>query len=80
MNWHRIPIAEEHNLKLSDKRAKASANYIKTKITNPTRINGIGYGESKLINNCGCEGSVKSDCSDEEHQENRRTEFTIISM
>lgn len=68
------------NLKLSDKRAKASAAYIKSRITNPQRIYGKGYGESKLKNGCACEGAVKSSCSEEEHQENRRTEFIIKKM
>ncbi|MFT5777300.1 MAG: outer membrane protein OmpA-like peptidoglycan-associated protein [Crocinitomicaceae bacterium] len=66
------------NMSLSSKRAKSSAAYIKEKITNPSRIYGKGYGESQLVNDCGCEGSVVSDCSEEEHQANRRTEFTII--
>lgn len=69
-----------YNEKLSDRRAKASAAYIKSKITNPDRINGKGYGESLLLNGCACEGKVKSDCSDEEHQENRRTEFKVIKI
>jgi outer membrane protein OmpA-like peptidoglycan-associated protein len=68
------------NQKLSDKRAKASADYIKSKITNPSRIYGVGYGESRLKVNCPCEGTVKSDCSEEEHQKNRRTEFIIKSV
>ena len=72
----RAPIA--YNERLSDRRAKASAAYIKLKIKNPTRIYGKGYGESQLITDCPCEGDVKSTCSDEEHQLNRRTEFKII--
>ena len=68
------------NQKLSDRRAKASAEYIKSKITEPSRISGVGYGESKLKVNCPCEGTVKSDCPEEEHQKNRRTEFIITSM
>ena len=70
--------SKKYNMSLSDRRAKASAEYIKAKITNPERIYGRGYGESRLINDCGCEGNVKSDCSEEEHQENRRTEFIIV--
>lgn len=69
----------KYNETLSDKRAKASAAYIKAKITNPTRIYGKGYGESLLLNDCACEGTVKSTCSEEEHQLNRRTEFKVIS-
>ena len=69
-----------YNRALSDRRAKSSANYIKSRITNPNRIYGKGYGESKLKNKCECEGRRKVPCSDEEHQENRRTEFLIIKM
>ena len=68
------------NEKLSDNRAKASAAYVKARITNPERIYGKGFGESKLKNDCGCEGPVKSTCSEVEHQENRRTEFIIVKM
>jgi len=69
-----------YNRSLSDRRAKSSANYIKSRITNPERIYGKGYGESKLKNNCECEGARKVDCTEEEHQANRRTEFVIIKM
>ena len=68
------------NEKLSDKRAKASAAYIKKSVTKPERIYGKGYGESKLKNGCACEGTVKSTCTEEEHQANRRTEFIIIKL
>ena len=74
----RGPIAA--NMKLSNNRAIASANYIKSRISNANRIMGKGYGESKLKNGCACEGTVKSTCSEEEHQQNRRTEFIIIKM
>ncbi len=68
------------NSALSDRRAKASAEYVKKRITNPERIYGKGYGETQLSNGCECEGAVKSTCSEEEHQKNRRTEFKIIKM
>lgn len=68
------------NESLSDRRAKASAEYVKKKITNAERIYGKGFGESKLKNGCACEGTVKSTCTEAEHQENRRTEFIIIKM
>lgn len=63
----------EANLKLSDKRAKASADYIRTRISNPSRITGKGYGESHLLNNCG----DNINCTEEQHAVNRRTEFVI---
>ena len=68
------------NQKLSEKRAVASIQYIQSRITDPSRITGVGYGESKLKANCPCEGKVKSDCPEEEHQKNRRTEFIITFM
>jgi outer membrane protein OmpA-like peptidoglycan-associated protein len=68
------------NLSLSDKRAKASAAYIVSKGIDKSRIYGKGYGESKLINDCKCEGKVKSSCPEAAHAENRRTEFKIVKI
>jgi outer membrane protein OmpA-like peptidoglycan-associated protein/tetratricopeptide (TPR) repeat protein len=70
----------ESNMKLSTARAKASTDYIVNKGINKMRITGRGYGESKLLNNCACEGKVKSDCPEEEHTKNRRTEFLITRL
>ncbi|MBI2967561.1 MAG: PD40 domain-containing protein [Bacteroidetes bacterium] len=68
------------NMSLSGKRAKASAEYIQKKITNPSRIYGKGYGESQPVNKCECEGDKKVPCTEEEHQMNRRTEFKVVKM
>lgn len=67
-----------YNQLLSNKRAKASVDYIRKGITKPERITGKGYGKSKLINDCSCDGEVLSTCSEDEHQKNRRTEFIIL--
>ncbi|MES2760963.1 MAG: OmpA family protein [Bacteroidota bacterium] len=72
--------SKAYNMSLSDKRAKSSAAYIVSKGVTKSRIVGKGYGESKLINGCECEGAVKSTCSEEEHQNNRRTEFLITKF
>lgn len=72
--------SKNYNASLSDRRAKSSAIYIKARISKPERIYGKGYGESKLKNKCECEGSRIIPCSEEEHQENRRTEFVIVKM
>ena len=69
-----------YNKNLSSKRAKASAAYIISKGIDKKRIFGKGYGESKLINDCACEGKKESSCAEEEHQLNRRTEFKIVKM
>lgn len=67
-----------YNQVLSEKRAKATVDYIRKSITNQNRITGKGYGKSKLINDCRCDGDVVSTCSEENHQKNRRTEFIIV--
>ncbi len=69
-----------YNEKLSDNRAKSSAKWVREKISNPERIYGKGYGEAILVNGCACEGAVKSTCTEEEHQLNRRTEFIIKKL
>jgi outer membrane protein OmpA-like peptidoglycan-associated protein len=68
------------NLSLSDKRAKSSAAYIVSKGIPKTRIAGKGYGESKLVNDCKCEGPVKPTCAEDVHAQNRRTEFKITKI
>ncbi|MBK9285345.1 MAG: OmpA family protein [Sphingobacteriaceae bacterium] len=68
------------NRALSDKRAKSSAAYIVSKGIDKSRIYGKGYGESKLINGCKCEGKVVSKCDEDTHAQNRRTEFKIVKI
>ncbi len=68
--------SDAYNEKLSDKRAKSSAAYVKRFLKDPSRIYGKGYGEKQLVNKCS--NGVK--CSEDEHQTNRRTEFKVIKM
>jgi outer membrane protein OmpA-like peptidoglycan-associated protein/tetratricopeptide (TPR) repeat protein len=70
----------QYNMALSDRRAKASAQYVTSKGIEKTRIYGKGFGETKLVNGCACEGAVKPNCSEADHQLNRRTEFVIVKM
>lgn len=63
-----------YNTKLSERRAQATVQYIIAKGIDPKRISGKGFGESQLVN--GCSDGIK--CSEEEHQQNRRTEFVIV--
>ncbi len=67
---------DQYNLVLSDKRAKAAVEYVASKGIDTKRMRWKGYGESKLVNHC------KNDvvCSEEEHQQNRRTEFKAIKI
>ncbi|WP_430404874.1 OmpA family protein [Fluviicola sp.] len=69
------------NLELSQKRADASANYIKAKIKDPYRIAGKGYGETKILNGCTCEGPKKQPkYTEAQHAVNRRTEFLVVKI
>jgi outer membrane protein OmpA-like peptidoglycan-associated protein/tetratricopeptide (TPR) repeat protein len=68
------------NLRLSERRAEASSAYIIKTGINKNRITYKGYGESKLLNSCECEGDKTSTCSEEEHAKNRRTEFVIVKI
>ena len=63
------------NIKLSKNRAIATSNYIMSKGIDMSRLILKGYGESKLINKCS--DNVK--CTEEEHQQNRRSTFIISS-
>ncbi len=70
---------ENYNQKLSERRAVASAAYIKKRINNPDRIYGTGYGETRLVNACTCEMKSNFECTEDDHQQNRRTEFKVVS-
>ena len=65
-----------YNQRLSQKRAQAAVDYITAKGISRSRIQAVGYGESQLVN--GCKDGVE--CSEQEHQENRRTEIQIIKF
>lgn len=67
------------NQRLSEARARNSAAYIKERITNPDRVTGRGYGEERPVTDCDCVRGKKKPCTKEEHQMNRRTEFTIVN-
>jgi outer membrane protein OmpA-like peptidoglycan-associated protein len=69
-----------YNLDLSNRRAMSAASYVKARISNPDRILFKGYGETMMKVDCPCEGRIRSKCSEEENQLNRRTEFTIKSL
>ncbi len=70
--------SKEYNQTLSVKRAKSSLAYIQQRVTNPSRITGNGYGETKLRNDCDCQIAAYKGCTDAQNQLNRRTEFIIL--
>ena len=68
--------ADSYNLKLSDRRAKATLEWIVKQGIDRKRLKAKGYGETRLVN--GCSNGVP--CTEEEHQENRRSEFIVVAM
>lgn len=68
--------SDRYNLVLSDKRAHAAVEYILTQGVAKDRIIAKGYGETKLVNHC----KNNIECNDNEHQQNRRTEFKVIKI
>ena len=65
---------DEYNMKLSQKRADAVVEYLVQKGIGAERLIAQGYGESQIINRC----ANGVDCSEEEHQQNRRTTFKVL--
>lgn len=68
--------SNSYNLKLSEKRAKATIAYMVKNGIDASRITGKGYGESKPINKC----KDGVECTETEHQQNRRSEFIITEL
>jgi len=66
--------SKEYNLDLSQRRAKATRAYLLEKGISENRLRAVGYGERRLLNDCDSD----SNCSEEEHQKNRRSEFRVV--
>ncbi|MCG9791752.1 OmpA family protein [Flavobacterium algicola] len=69
-----------YNEALSDRRAKATRTWLIKNGIESNRLTAKGYGESQLINDCACEPTDTSSCTEAEHQLNRRSEFIIIAV
>jgi outer membrane protein OmpA-like peptidoglycan-associated protein len=68
--------SHQYNLKLSGQRAKATLNWLVKNGVAANRLTAKGYGETQLVNNC----SDGVNCSEEQHQMNRRSEFIITGL
>jgi outer membrane protein OmpA-like peptidoglycan-associated protein len=64
--------SDKFNMILSEKRAKATVQYVISKGIDAARITGNGYGESEPKVDC------KENCTEEEYAQNRRSEFLIV--
>ncbi len=80
---HRIEIvshtdsrgSDSYNMALSERRAKAVVNYLISKGISSEMLEAKGFGETMLKNNC----SNGVPCTEEQHLQNRRTEFRILN-
>ena len=64
------------NIRLSENRARAAMDYLVSRGISPGRLLAHGYGETELVNDC--DDGVN--CTEPEHQKNRRTEFKILAV
>lgn len=62
------------NNELSEKRADAVVDYLVKKGVSRSMFTSKGFGKRKLINKC----KDGVECTEEEHQANRRTEFVVL--
>jgi outer membrane protein OmpA-like peptidoglycan-associated protein len=63
---------DKYNLKLSERRAQSTLEYVISKGISKERISAKGYGESEPKVACA------ENCTEEQHAENRRSEFLIV--
>ena len=67
---------QKYNQLLSDRRAKSTIDWLIKHGVDKNRLTGKGYGETQLVNHC----SDNENCTEEEHQMNRRSEFIISGL
>lgn len=65
-----------YNKKLSQKRAENAVDYLISLGIDASRLSPVGYGEEQIRNHC----TNGKDCTEDEHQYNRRTVVKITRM
>lgn len=68
--------SDKYNERLSERRAHAAIQYLVQRGIEASRLTWKGYGEKVPVN--GCTNGVV--CTEEEHQQNRRTEFQVTKI
>ena len=63
----------DYNRALSDRRAQATVQYVIDQGIDAMRISGQGFGEDQPVVDCG------DNCTEEDHEKNRRSEFIIVN-
>ena len=66
----------KYNEKLSDRRAKSTMQWLVSKGIAKDRLTAKGYGETQLVNKC----ADAVQCTEAEHQLNRRSQFVITAL
>ncbi len=64
--------SDAYNMALSERRARSTVQYVISKGITKDRISGKGFGESRPVVDCG------NNCTEAQHQQNRRSEFIIV--
>ena len=67
--------SDKYNADLSQRRAQSVVDYFIAKGVPTSQLSAKGYGETKITNRC----TNGVECSEDEHQKNRRTTFRVIS-
>ncbi|RYC70282.1 OmpA family protein [Spirosoma sordidisoli] len=67
---------DTYNIRLSENRARAAMDYLVARGIAASRLMARGYGEAEILN--GCVDGVN--CTESEHQQNRRTEFKVLAV
>jgi outer membrane protein OmpA-like peptidoglycan-associated protein len=68
--------SKAYNQGLSQRRAKSTMDYLVKRGIAKTRLTAKGYGESQLVNQC----ADGVQCSEADHQLNRRSTFVIVGQ
>lgn len=68
--------SHKYNENLSSRRAKSTSDWLVANGIERSRLTWKGYGETQLVNQC----ADGVECTEEEHQLNRRSEFIVIEL
>ncbi len=66
--------SDDFNMELSRQRALSVVDYLVSRGVKRSRLEHRGYGETQLANHCG----NGINCTEEQHEKNRRTEFRVL--
>lgn len=67
--------SDSYNMKLSQRRAESTLEYLVNQGIDRSRLTAKGFGEEKPLNDC----TKPTGCTNEQYAKNRRSEFTEVS-